>query len=97
MSGKKKSAIPPDLVADYAKAHDDGTWAAFLDLIGYTTQPAPGQHELADASTHVDRDSFGESSDGKGRSKGNSSQNDPAMSNWISRCRCLVENKRKHA
>ena len=25
---------PPDLVADYAQAHDDGIWATFLDLIG---------------------------------------------------------------
>ena len=28
-------AIPPDLVADYARAHDDGIWSTFLDIIGY--------------------------------------------------------------
>ena len=35
-------AISPDLVADYARAHDDGLWATFLDLIGYPQRAADG-------------------------------------------------------
>ena len=33
-------AIPPNLVANYAQAHDDGIWATFLDLIGHAPRPA---------------------------------------------------------
>ena len=33
-------AIPPEVVAEYAQAHDDGIWATFLDLIGNVPQPA---------------------------------------------------------
>ena len=33
-------AIPPDLVANYAQAHDGGIWATFLDLIGQAPRPA---------------------------------------------------------
>ena len=33
-------AVPPDMVAEYARAHDDGIWATFLDLIGYDRRPA---------------------------------------------------------
>ena len=35
-------ALSPDLVADYAKAHDDGLWATFLDIIGYPQRAADG-------------------------------------------------------
>ena len=35
-------ALSPDLVADYARAHDDGLWATFLDLIGYRQRAAEG-------------------------------------------------------
>ena len=35
-------AISPDLVADYARAHDDRLWGTFLDLIGYPQRPADG-------------------------------------------------------
>ena len=28
-------ALPPESVAAYARAHDDGIWTAFLDIIGY--------------------------------------------------------------
>ena len=28
-------ALPPESVAAYARAHDDGIWATFLDIIGY--------------------------------------------------------------
>ena len=34
-------AISPDLVAEYARAHDDGIWKTFLDLIGYRPHPEP--------------------------------------------------------
>ena len=33
-------AIPPDLVAEYAQAHDNGIWRTFLDIIGYDQRPA---------------------------------------------------------
>ena len=40
-------AIPPDVIAEYARAHDDGIWDTFLDLIGYTRGTAEDRPILA--------------------------------------------------
>ena len=47
-------AIPPDLVAGYAHAHDDGIWETFLDLIGYK------RNRAASAQLSLDRAQSGE-------------------------------------
>ena len=38
--------MSPDLVAEYERAHDDGIWATFLDIIGYDQRP-PGDDARA--------------------------------------------------
>ena len=48
-------AISPDLIAEYARAHDDGIWETFLDLIGYTRGTA------ADDQFSLDRESGSDS------------------------------------
>ena len=49
-------AISPDLVADYARAHDDGLWATFLDLIGYPQQAADDSAGADPDELPLDRD-----------------------------------------
>ena len=53
-------AIPPDLVAEYARAHDDGIWETFLDLIGYQ------RNRTASAQLSSDRAQSGEVEGGNG-------------------------------
>ena len=49
-------AISPDLVAEYARAHDDGIWATFLDIIGYPLRPArPASPSAAASDLALDR------------------------------------------
>ena len=60
-------ALPPDVVADYARAHDEGIWATFLDLIGYAPGPARSHARASDLP--IDR-----ASAEKGSGKGSSSQ-----------------------
>ena len=56
-------SVPPDMVAEYARAHDDGIWETFLDLIGYDQRHA--HHE----QLPLDRAFYGK---GSGKGSGNS-------------------------
>ena len=62
-------AIPPDVVAEYARAHDDSIWATFLDIVGYEPRPLRGHVDRpeADQLPQLDRDNFAK---GKGEGKG---------------------------
>ena len=66
-------AISPDLVANYAQAHDDGIWATFLDLIGHAPRPARDPaHEGAEQLPLV-RDN---SQKGRGKGRGEHEEQD---------------------
>ena len=82
-------AIPPDVVAEYARAHDDGIWTTFLDIIGYLPRPADGQEERPGADhLPIDR---GNVSKGEGKGRGGRQAEASAPPSHESRARGEVE------